>query len=130
MTATNAATRRGVRVETDTFGAIEVPGDKYWGAQAQRSLENFRIGAERQPTPIVRALGIVKRAAAEVNMALGKLDPRLGAAIVAAAQEVIDGTLDAHFPLVVWQTGSGTQSNMNANEVIANRAIEILGGAV
>ncbi len=129
MTASNA-TGRGVRVETDTFGAIEVPGDKYWGAQAQRSLENFRIGSERQPVPVIRALGIVKRAAAEANMALGKLDRRLGAAIVAAAQEVIDGKLDAHFPLVVWQTGSGTQSNMNANEVIANRAIEMLGGAM
>src|SRR5262249_48393809 len=105
-----------------------VPADRYWGAQAERSLTNFRIGWERQPAAIVRALGIVKRAAAEANMALGKLDASLGAAIVAAAQEVIDGKLDAHFPLVVWQTGSGTQSNMNANEVIANRAIEILGG--
>jgi fumarate hydratase class II len=128
MTASKGTPAAGVRAETDTFGAIEVPADKYWGAQAQRSLENFRIGTERQPAPIVRALGIVKRAAAEVNMALGRLDARLGAAIVAAAQEVIDGKLDAHFPLVVWQTGSGTQSNMNANEVIANRAIEMLGG--
>ncbi|MFG1414101.1 class II fumarate hydratase [Xanthobacter sp. VTT E-85241] len=116
------------RTETDTFGPIEVPADRYWGAQAQRSLGNFKIGWERQPLPIVRALGIVKRAAAETNMGLGRLDPALGAAIVAAAQEVIDGKLDDHFPLVVWQTGSGTQSNMNANEVISNRAIEILGG--
>jgi fumarate hydratase class II len=118
------------RTETDTFGPIEVPADKYWGAQAQRSLGNFDIGTERQPKPIIRALGIVKRAAAETNMALGKLDPTIGNAIVAAAQEVIDGKLDDHFPLVVWQTGSGTQSNMNANEVIANRAIEMLGGTV
>ena len=118
------------RAETDTFGAIEVPGDKYWGAQAQRSLGNFKIGWERQPKSIIRALGIVKRAAAEVNMGLGRLDPKLGQAIVAAAQEVIDGKLDDHFPLVVWQTGSGTQSNMNANEVISNRAIEMLGGVM
>ncbi|OYZ64078.1 MAG: fumarate hydratase, class II [Rhizobiales bacterium 24-66-13] len=116
------------RTETDTFGPIEVPADRYWGAQAQRSLGNFKIGWERQPLPIVRALGIVKRAAAETNMGLGRLDPALGAAIVTAAQEVIEGKLDDHFPLVVWQTGSGTQSNMNANEVISNRAIEILGG--
>ncbi|MEZ0300823.1 MAG: class II fumarate hydratase [Hyphomicrobiaceae bacterium] len=118
------------RAETDTFGAIEVPGDKYWGAQAQRSLGNFRIGWERQPKSIIRALGIVKLAAAEVNMGLGRLDPKLGQAIVAAAQEVIDGKLDDHFPLVVWQTGSGTQSNMNANEVVSNRAIEMLGGVM
>ena len=116
------------RTETDTFGPIEVPADKYWGAQAQRSLGNFKIGGEKQPLPIVRALGIVKRAAAETNMALGHLDPTIGNAIVQAAQEVIEGKLDGHFPLVVWQTGSGTQSNMNANEVISNRAIEILGG--
>jgi len=116
------------RSETDTFGPIEVAADRYWGAQAQRSLGNFRIGWEKQPLPIVRALGIVKRAAAETNMALGKLDPKLGETIVAAADEVIAGKLDDHFPLVVWQTGSGTQSNMNANEVISNRAIEMLGG--
>ena len=116
------------RTETDTFGPIEVAGDKYWGAQAQRSLQNFKIGWEKQPQPIVRALGIVKRAAAEANMKLGKLDKKLGAVIIKAAQEVIDGKLDAHFPLVVWQTGSGTQSNMNANEVISNRAIEMMGG--
>ncbi len=117
-----------VRTESDTFGPIEVAADRYWGAQAQRSLGNFRIGWEKQPLPIVRALGIVKRAAAETNMALGKLDPKLGETIIAAAQEVIDGKLNDHFPLVVWQTGSGTQSNMNANEVISNRAIEMLGG--
>ena len=116
------------RTETDTFGPIEVDASRYWGAQAQRSLGNFRIGWERQPLPIVRALGVVKRAAAETNMALGRLDPEIGAAIVRAADEVIEGKLNDHFPLVVWQTGSGTQSNMNANEVISNRAIEMLGG--
>ena len=116
------------RTETDTFGPIEVDASKYWGAQAQRSLQNFKIGWEKQPLPIVRALGIVKRASAEANMELGKLDAKLGAVIITAAQEVIEGKLDAHFPLVVWQTGSGTQSNMNANEVISNRAIEMLGG--
>ncbi|WP_426029817.1 class II fumarate hydratase [Caulobacter sp. DWP3-1-3b2] len=116
------------RNETDTFGPIAVESDKYWGAQAQRSLGNFKIGWEKQPLPIVRALGIVKRAAAEANLALGKLDPKIAETIVAAANEVIDGKLNAHFPLVVWQTGSGTQSNMNANEVISNRAIEMLGG--
>jgi fumarate hydratase class II len=118
------------RTETDTFGPIEVDATRYWGAQAQRSLGNFKIGWEKQPRPIVRALGIVKRAAAEANIALGKLDPKLGGTIVAVAQEVIDGKLDDHFPLVVWQTGSGTQSNMNANEVISNRAIEVLGGSM
>ena len=116
------------RTETDTFGPIEVDSCRYWGAQAQRSLGNFKIGWEKQPQPIIRALGIVKRAAAETNMALGALDKTIGEAIVAAAQEVIDGKLDEHFPLVVWQTGSGTQSNMNANEVISNRAIEMMGG--
>tara|TARA_R110002110_G_scaffold3104_7_gene15890 strand:- start:10725 stop:12185 length:1461 start_codon:yes stop_codon:yes gene_type:complete len=116
------------RTETDTFGPIDVPGDKYWGAQAERSLGNFKIGWEKQPLPVVRALGIVKRAAAEANMELGRLDGKLGKAILQAAQEVIEGKLDEHFPLVVWQTGSGTQSNMNANEVISNRAIEIMGG--
>ena len=116
------------RTETDTFGPIEVAADRYWGAQAQRSLGNFKIGWENQPAPIVRALGIVKRAAAEANLDLGKLDPKLAKNIIAAAQEVIDGKLNDHFPLVVWQTGSGTQSNMNANEVISNRAIEMMGG--
>ena len=118
------------RTETDTFGPIEVATNVYWGAQSQRSIGNFKIGWERQPKSVIRALGIVKRAAAEANMELGKLDPKIGAAIVAAAQEVIDGKLDDHFPLVVWQTGSGTQSNMNANEVISNRAIEMLGGVM
>ncbi|TPW29791.1 class II fumarate hydratase [Martelella alba] len=116
------------RIETDTFGPIEVASDRYWGAQAQRSLGNFKIGWEKQPLSIVRALGVVKQSAARANMALGRLDPKIGEAIVAAAQEVIDGKLNDHFPLVVWQTGSGTQSNMNANEVISNRAIEMLGG--
>ncbi len=116
------------RTETDTFGPIDVEADKYWGAQAQRSLGNFKIGWEKQPAPIIRALGIVKKAAAEANIALGKLDPKLGEVIIKASDEVIEGKLDAHFPLVVWQTGSGTQSNMNANEVISNRGIEMLGG--
>ncbi len=118
------------RTETDTFGPIEVAADRYWGAQAQRSLGNFKIGWEKQPAPIVRALGIVKRAAAEANKELGKLDNKLAKNIIAAAQEVIDGKLNDHFPLVVWQTGSGTQSNMNANEVISNRAIEMMGGVM
>jgi len=117
-----------IRTETDTFGPIDVPADRYWGAQTQRSLQNFRIGTERMPLPLVRALGLVKRAAAEVNMQLGRLDPAVGGAIVAAADEVYEGRLDDNFPLVVWQTGSGTQSNMHANEVISNRAIEMLGG--
>jgi fumarate hydratase class II len=117
-----------VRTETDTFGPIEVAADRYWGAQTQRSIENFRIGSERMPRPLIRALGIIKRAAAEVNRELKILDAGRRDAIVAAAQEVIDGTLDSHFPLVIWQTGSGTQTNMNANEVIANRANEMLGG--
>ena len=118
------------RTETDTFGPIEVQADRYWGAQAQRSLGNFKIGWEKQPMSVVRALGIVKRAAAEANMQLKRLDPAVGKTIVDAAQEVIDGKLNEHFPLVVWQTGSGTQSNMNANEVISNRAIEMLGGTM
>jgi fumarate hydratase class II len=116
------------RTETDTFGPIEVAADRYWGAQAERSLGNFKIGWEKQPAAVIRALGIIKRAAAETNIALGKLDKKLGEPIVKAAQEVIEGKLDDHFPLSVWQTGSGTQSNMNANEVISNRAIEMLGG--
>ena len=127
MTATGPSP---TRIETDSFGPIEVPADRYWAAQTQRSLQNFKIGWEKQPLPVIRALGVVKRAAAEVNMALGKLDDNLGGAIVEAAQEVIDGKLDDHFPLAVWQTGSGTQSNMNANEVISNRAIEMLGGVM
>lgn len=116
------------RTESDTFGPIEVDASKYWGAQAQRSLGNFKIGWEKQPAPIVRALGVVKRAACETNMDLGKMNADLGKVIIQAAQEVIEGKLDEHFPLVVWQTGSGTQSNMNSNEVISNRAIEMLGG--
>jgi fumarate hydratase class II len=123
-------TAKTTRTETDTFGPIDVDATRYWGAQAERSRNNFKIGWERQPASIVRALGIVKRASAEVNMALGRLDRKLGEVIVTAAQEVIDGKLDDHFPLVVWQTGSGTQSNMNANEVISNRAIELLGGTM
>jgi fumarate hydratase class II len=118
---------RGVRVESDTFGPVEVPADRYWGAQTQRSLQNFKIGGERMPVPLVRALGLVKLCAARVNVHLGVLEPRLGETIARAAEEVADGALDEHFPLVVWQTGSGTQSNMNANEVIANRANELLG---
>ena len=118
------------RTETDSFGPIEVPSDRYWGAQTQRSIQNFPIGWERQPVAIVRALGIVKLAAAQANMAQDNLDPAIGKAIVAAAQEVVGGKLDDHFPLVVRQTDSGTQSNMNANEVISNRAIEMLGGTM
>lgn len=118
----------GTRKETDTFGSIEVASDRYWGAQTQRSLHNFKIGDERMPVPLVHALGIVKRAAAETNVKLGKLDQVLGEVIAVAATEIIEGKLDQHFPLVIWQTGSGTQTNMNANEVISNRAIELLGG--
>jgi fumarate hydratase class II len=122
-----AETRIQTRIETDTFGPIEVPADRYWGAQTQRSLQNFRIGEERIPRPLIAALALVKRAAAEVNNQLGLIDARRMRAIVKAAQEVIDGKLYDHFPLVVWQTGSGTQANMNLNEVIANRANEMLG---
>ncbi len=116
------------RTETDSFGPIDVPADRYWGAQTQRSLKNFPIGWEKQPVALIRALGVVKQAAAQANMDMKTLDRERGEAIVAAAAEVVAGTLDDHFPLVVWQTGSGTQSNMNANEVISNRAIEMLGG--
>ncbi|MFY0691816.1 MAG: class II fumarate hydratase [Paracoccaceae bacterium] len=118
------------RTETDSFGPLEVPADKYWGAQTQRSLMNFPIGWEQQPVAIVRALGVIKQACAQANKANGKLDAKLADAIEQAASEVVAGQLDDNFPLVVWQTGSGTQSNMNANEVIANRAIEILGGTI
>ncbi len=121
-------TRSTTRTETDTFGPIEVPADRYWGAQTERSRRNFRIGEERMPIALIRAFGIIKHAAAEVNHALGLLDARRTKAIVRAAQEVIDGKLDDHFPLLVWQTGSGTQTNMNVNEVIAARANEMLGG--
>ncbi len=122
--------RPATRTETDSFGPLEVPAHRYWGAQTQRSIENFPIGWERQPVALVRALGVIKQAAAEVNVAQGKLDPKLGATIAAAAAEVASGKWDDEFPLVVWQTGSGTQSNMNANEVISNRAIEMLGGVI
>ncbi len=129
-TAASAIARRPARsrTESDTFGPIEVAADRYWGAQTQRSIENFRIGTERMPRPLIRALGVVKRAAAEVNLSLKLIDAKRANAIVKAAQEVIDARLDDHFPLVVWQTGSGTQTNMNVNEVIANRANEMLGG--
>jgi fumarate hydratase class II len=118
----------GTRIETDIFGEIAVPADRLWGAQTQRSLENFRIGSERMPAPVIHALGTIKQAAARVNAGMGLLDPKLADAIAEAAGEVASGALDEHFPLVVWQTGSGTQSNMNANEVIANRANLALGG--
>jgi fumarate hydratase class II len=116
------------RTESDSFGPIEVPADHYWGAQTQRSLQNFKIGGERMPLPLIHAFGALKKAAALTNMKLGILDAKLGDAIVKAANEVMEGKLDDNFPLVVWQTGSGTQTNMNVNEVISNRAIEILGG--
>ena len=118
------------RTETDSFGPLEVPSDKYWGAQTQRSIINFPIGWEKQPLALIHALGVIKKACAQTNINLGKLNPEVGNAILVAAEEVIAGKLNEHFPLVVWQTGSGTQSNMNANEVIANRAIEILGGKI
>jgi fumarate hydratase class II len=118
------------RTETDSFGALQVPADKYWGAQTQRSLSNFKIGNESLPRPLIRALGIVKRCAALSNIALNNIDEKIGYAITDAAQDVIDGKMDDNFPLVVWQTGSGTQSNMNANEVISNLAIERLGGTL
>ncbi|TYB89557.1 class II fumarate hydratase [Oceaniovalibus sp. ACAM 378] len=118
------------RTETDSFGPLEVPADRYWGAQTQRSLLNFPIGWEKQPVAIVRALGVIKQACATANKASGKLDATKADAIIRAASEVAEGKFDDNFPLVVWQTGSGTQSNMNANEVISNRAIEILGGTI
>lgn len=120
----------GTRTESDSFGPLEVPADKYWGAQTQRSIRNFRIGWERQPAMIIRAMGIIKEACALVNIEFGLIEPDLGNAIAKAANEVASGRLDGNFPLVVWQTGSGTQTNMNANEVIANRAIELLGGRI
>ncbi len=122
------AKQANVRLEVDSFGPIEVPAAHYWGAQTQRSLHNFRIGGQRMPLPLIHAFGVLKKAAAQTNMKLGVLDARLGEAIVKAADEVIAGKMDEEFPLVVWQTGSGTQTNMNVNEVISNRAIEILGG--
>jgi fumarate hydratase class II len=126
--STTASRSTSTRTETDSFGPIEVAADRYWGAQTERSRQNFRIGQDRMPMPIIRALGIVKLAAAETNRELGLIDQRRANAIIRAAREVIDGKLDDHFPLVVWQTGSGTQTNMNLNEVIANRANELLGG--
>src|SRR3984885_12008129 len=126
--STTKAQSPATRSETDSFGPIEVPADRYWGAQTERSRRNFRIGHDRMPMPIIRALGMVKLAAAETNRELGLLDQRRARAIVRAAREVIDGKFDDNFPLVVWQTGSGTQTNMNVNEVIANRANELLGG--
>jgi fumarate hydratase class II len=126
--SSDSAQSTATRTETDSFGPIEVAADRYWGAQTERSRQNFRIGQDRMPMPIVRALGIVKLAAAETNRELGLLDERLADAIARAAREVIEAKLDDHFPLVVWQTGSGTQTNMNLNEVIANRANELLGG--
>ena len=118
------------RTETDSFGPLEVPSEKYWGAQTQRSIINFPIGWEKQPVAIIRALGVIKQACAEANKSAGNLDEKIADAIIKAAAEVVEGQFDDNFPLVVWQTGSGTQSNMNANEVIANRAIEILGGII
>ncbi|RYG41608.1 class II fumarate hydratase, partial [bacterium] len=120
------------RTESDTMGSVEVPADRYWGAQTQRSIENFPIGRERYRMlpSIVRAMGILKKGAALANKELGQLPPEVADLVVAAAQEVVDGKLDDHFPLVVFQTGSGTQSNMNANEVISNRAIEMAGGTM
>lgn len=118
------------RIETDTMGEMHVPTDKYWGAQTARSLQNFKIGGETMPAPLIKALGILKKNAALTNRDMGVLDTDIASALVQAADEVISGTLNHHFPLVVWQTGSGTQTNMNTNEVIANRAIEILGGEI
>src|SRR4051812_5941194 len=133
MAASSKASRRtgataSTRIETDSFGPIEVAADRYWGAQTERSRQNFRIGHDRMPPPIIRALATVKLASAETNRELGLLDRRRADAISRAAREVIEGKLDGHFPLVVWQTGSGTQTNMNLNEVIGNRANELLGG--
>ena len=119
-----------IRTETDSFGPIDVPADRYWGAQTERSRQNFKIGDEKVPIPMIRAMAMIKKAAALTNLELGLLDKPIAEAIADAAQEVIDGKLDSHFPLVVWQTGSGTQTNMNLNEVIANRASEMLGGAL
>ena len=118
------------RTETNSFGPIDVPADRYWGAQTERSRRNFKIGDEPMPKPLIRAMAMVKKAAALTNLELGLIDKRLAEAIAAAADEVIEGKLDDHFPLVVWQTGSGTQTNMNLNEVIANRASEMLGGTI
>src|SRR3984957_13776295 len=126
--STPSPSSSATRTETDSFGPIDVPADRYWGAQTERSRQNFRIGQDRMPLPIIHALGIVKLASAETNRELGRLDQRRTGAITRAAREVIEGKLDDHFPLVVWQTGSGTQTNMNLTEVIANRANQMLGG--
>src|SRR6195256_1348033 len=128
MARSETSGNKSTRTETDSFGPIDVAADRYWGAQTERSRQNFRIGHDRMPIEIVRALAIVKLAAAETNRELGLIDQRRARAIIRAAREVIEGKLDDHFPLVVWQTGSGTQTNMNLNEVIANRANELLGG--
>ena len=128
MARSETSASKSTRSETDSFGPIDVAADRYWGAQTERSRQNFRIGHDRMPISIVHTLGIVKLAAAQTNRELGLLDARRAGAIMRAAREVIDGKLDDHFPLVVWQTGSGTQTNMNLNEVIANRANEMLGG--
>lgn len=130
MSQSTRAIAASSRIETDSFGEIEVESDKYWGAQTQRSLQNFKIGSETMPAPLIRAFGILKRCAAVVNMRIAGLDKTVGDAIVKAADEVIEGKFAGHFPLVVWQTGSGTQTNMNVNEVISNRAIEMLGGVM
>src|SRR6185436_18447188 len=121
-TAKQTSAKAGIRSETDSFGPIDVPGEHYWGAQTQRSIQNFKIGGEKMPPPLIQALGVQKKASALTNMTLQILEAKIGNAIVQAADEVIDGTLANEFPLVVWQTGSGTQTNMNANEVIAGRA--------
>src|SRR6188472_1094757 len=126
--AAKSTRSKSTRSETDSFGPIDVAADRYWGAQTERSRQNFKIGHDRMPMAIVHALGIVKLASAQTNRELGLLDARRTGAIIRAAREVIEGKLDDHFPLVVWQTGSGTQTNMNLNEVIANRANELLGG--
>src|SRR6185503_9818202 len=130
MAQQSPETKAEVRIETDSMGEIEVPADKYWGAQTQRSLIHFNIGDDRMPRELIRALGILKKAAALVNEDLGKLPGEKARLIVQACDEVIEGKLDVHFPLRIWQTGSGTQSNMNANEVISNRAIELAGGTM
>ncbi|HTQ83397.1 MAG TPA: lyase family protein, partial [Pseudolabrys sp.] len=129
MAKTQSAKARGkTRSESDSFGPLDIPADRLWGAQTERSLRNFKIGTERMPIELIHALGLIKRAAAEVNRDLGSLDGKRAAAIAAVAQDIADGKLDDHFPLLVWQTGSGTQTNMNVNEVLANRASELLGG--
>src|SRR6059036_1727821 len=128
MARSETSGNKSTRSETDSFGPIDVPADRYWGAQTERSRQNFKIGQDRMPIAIVHALGIVKLAAVQTNRELGLLDARRAGAIIRAAREVIEGKLDDHFPLVVWQTGSGTQTNINLNEVIANRANELLGG--